>query len=157
VYQSQNAVSATGMLEKNIFIEKLYYFNIPFNIYFSPARNFFLGTGLQFSSLLSGVATYQSNTYNGGSLQNSYSRVQGFKDDSVAAKLAPTEWRYQLDANYYVKRFTLGARYNQALKQFADFQPSAALPNTQGRNQSFLIYLRYNIWEERKKGIYSGD
>jgi hypothetical protein len=112
---------------------------------------------LQFSSLLSGVATYQSNRYDGSSLQNSYSKVEGFKDDSVASKLSSSEWRYQFDANYYLKRFTFGARYNQALSQFVNIQPSAGLPYTQGRNQSFFIYLRYNIWEERKKGSFYSE
>ena len=152
ISQSQHPVAPTnGLLERNIFVEKLYYFHIPFNVYFSPARNFYLGSGLQFSSLLSGVATYQDNRYTNGTLENSSSRVQGFKDDSVAAKLAPSEWRYQLEANYYFSRFTFGARYNQALRQFVNLQPSPTLPFTQGRNQSFLFYLRYNIWEERKK------
>jgi hypothetical protein len=158
IYQDQQHVpQSTTMLEKNIFIEKLYYFHIPFNVYFSPAKNFYVGSGLQFSSLLSGVATYQSNRYDGSSLQNSYSKVEGFKDDSVASKLSSSEWRYQFDANYYLKRFTFGARYNQALSQFVNIQPSAGLPYTQGRNQSFFIYLRYNIWEERKKGSFYSE
>jgi hypothetical protein len=156
ISQSQHQISpASGILEKNVYIEKLYYFNIPLNVYFSPARNFYIGSGIQFSSLLSGVATYQDNRYVNGSLQNSSSRVQGFKDDSIAAKLAPSEFRYQFEGNYYFSRFTFGARYNQALKQFVNLQPSATLPYTQGRNQSFLVYLRYNIWEERKKTVHS--
>ena len=158
ISQSQRPVAPTnGMLERNIYVEKLYYFHIPINLYFSPIKNFYFGTGLQYSSLLSGVATYQDNTYSNGSLQNSNSRVQGFKDDSVSAKLAPSEWRYQLEANYYIRRFTLGARYNQALSQFVNLQPSSTLPLTQGRNQTFLISLRYNIWEERKKSAYYTD
>jgi cytoskeletal protein RodZ len=152
ISQSQHPIAPTnGLLERNVYVEKLYYFHIPFNVYFSPARNFYLGSGLQFSSLLSGVATYQDNRYSNGTLENSSSRVQGFKDDTVAAKLTPSEWRYQLEANYYLKRFTFGARYNQAFSQFVNLQPSPTLPFTQGRNQSFLFYLRYNIWEERKK------
>ncbi len=152
ISQSKYAIAPTnGVLEKNIFVEKLYYFHIPFNVYFSPVKNLYLGSGLQFSSLISGVATYQDNRYTNGTLENSSSRVQAFKDDSVAAKLAPNEWRYQFEANYYIKRMTLGARYNQALNEFVNLQPSAGLPYTQGRNQSFLIYLKYNIWEERKK------
>ena len=158
ISQTQHPVApSSGMLERNIYVEKLYYFHIPINLYFSPIRNVYFGTGLQYSSLLSGVATYQDNTYSNGSLQNSNSRVQGFKDDSVAAKLASSEWRYQLEANYYFKRFTLGARYNQALTQFVNLQPSPTLPFTQGRNQTFLISLRYNIWEEKKKTPYTNS
>jgi len=157
VYQGQQYTGPSNMLEKNVFIEKLYYFHIPFNIYFSPTRNFYIGSGLQFSSLLSGVATYQYNQYSGSTLQNSTSKVEGFKDDTIASKLSSSEWRYQFDANYYLKRFTFGARYNQALSQFINLQPSPTLPYTIGRNQSFFIYLRYNIWEERKKGGFYSE
>jgi hypothetical protein len=87
----------------------------------------------------------------GQATTNYESVTRRFKDDSVAAKFAPSEWRYQFDANYYLKRFTLGLRYNQALKDFVNLQVNPALPATQDRNKSFLLYLRFNIWEERKK------
>jgi len=157
VSQNQKQITSSSTLQNNVFIEKLYYFHIPFNVYFSPARNFYIGSGLQFSSLLSGVATYETNRYNGSTLENSYSKVEGFKDDTIASKLSSSEWRYQFDANYYFKRFTFGARYNQAFSQFVNLQPSPSLPSTQARNQSFFIYLRYNIWEERKKGSFYSE
>lgn len=140
----------TANLQSNVYLEKLYYFNVPFNVYYSPARNFFIGGGLQYSSLLSGVATYEDKRTIGNT-QTTSSVTRRFKDDSLASRFAPTEWRYQMDANYYFKRFTLGLRYNQAMKDFANFQVNSSMPPTQARNQSFLLYLRFNIWEERKK------
>lgn len=129
----------------SVFLEKLYYFNIPLNVYYSPTRNFFVGGGLQYSSLLSGVASFE-NRQTQGSSQLGYSSVtQRFKDDSVAAVFAPSEWRYQFDANYYFNRFTLGMRYNRSMKDFVN------IPTAQGRNTAFLLYLRFNIWEERRK------
>lgn len=143
--------STNVRLEKNVYLEKLYYFNIPFNLYYTPARNFSIGSGLQYSNLLSGVASFEERRVDGQTTSNYTSTTRRFKDDSVAAKFAPSEWRYQFDANYYVKRFTIGLRYNQALKDFVNLQVNPALPATQDRNKSFLLYLRYNIWEERKK------
>lgn len=154
VYQKQSEISQSMRTEKSIFVEKLYYFNVPFNFYYSPFKNFYIGSGIQYSSLLSGLASFEERRYAGSVLENSSSKVLWFKDDSVARKLSPSELRYQFDANYYVKRFTLGLRYNQALKNFVDVQPGVVLPNTQGRNKAFLLYLRYNIWEERRKNKY---
>ena len=75
-----------------------------------------------------------------------------FKDDSLSSAFSPSEWRYQFDANYYFKRFTLGLRFNQAMKDFIDRDGlNASLPALHQRNRSFLLYLRFNIWEERKK------
>jgi hypothetical protein len=140
----------TASLQSSVYLEKLYYFNVPFNVYYSPARNLFIGGGLQYSSLLSGVALYEDRRTI-GQTQTYSSFARQFKDDSVAAKFAPSEWRYQFDANYYFKRFTLGLRYNQAMRDFINLQVNSTLPPTQDRNQSFLLYLRFNIWEERKK------
>ncbi|HYF32695.1 MAG TPA: hypothetical protein VD993_16330 [Chitinophagaceae bacterium] len=146
--------SPTMTLEKNVYLEKLYYFNIPFNVYYSPARNFFIGSGLQYSSLLSGVASFEEKRTDGSNPASYQSFTRRFKDDSVAAMFAPSEWRYQFDANYYFKRFTLGVRYNQAMRDFVNLRVNSALPVTQDRNRSFLLYLRFNILEQRKKGGY---
>ncbi|MGB8191050.1 MAG: hypothetical protein WCF67_03980 [Chitinophagaceae bacterium] len=143
--------SSNMKLEKNVYLEKLYYFNIPINLYYSPVRNVSIGTGLQYSSLLSGVASFEERRTEGQNPVAYQSVTRRFKDDSVAAKFAPSEWRYQFDANYYVRRFTLGLRYNQAMKDFVNLRINNTLPLTQDRNRSFLFYLRYNIWEERKK------
>lgn len=149
---SSSTQPATNVrLEKNVYLEKLYYFNIPFNVYYTPAKNFAVGTGLQYSSLLSGVASFEERRVEGQTTSGYQSVTRRFKDDSVAAKFAPSEWRYQFDANYYFKRFTLGLRYNQALRDFVDLPAAPGLPSTQDRNKSFLLYLRFNIWEERKK------
>lgn len=149
---SSSTEPATNVrLEKNVYLEKLYYFNIPFNVYYTPAKNFSVGSGLQYSSLLSGVASFEEKRVEGQTTSGYQSVTRRFKDDSVAAKFAPSEWRYQFDANYYFKRFTLGLRYNQALRDFVSLPAAPGLPATQDRNKSFLLYLRFNIWEERKK------
>ncbi|HYC28927.1 MAG TPA: hypothetical protein VEB42_08925, partial [Chitinophagaceae bacterium] len=99
-------------------LEKLYYFNIPFNVYYSPARNFYIGGGLQYSSLLGGVATYEDKRSEGSNVVSYTAVTTRFKDDSAAAVFRPSEWRYQFDASYYFNRFSLGMRYNQAMKDF---------------------------------------
>ena len=148
--QQTVGTNPNAFAQNSVYLEKLYYFNVPFNVYYSPARNLFIGGGLQYSSLLSGVASYEEKRTL-GTTQTFNSVTRQFKDDSLAAKFTPSEWRYQFDANYYFKRFTLGLRYNQAMKDFINMQVNSTLPPTQDRNQAFLLYLRFNIWEERKK------
>lgn len=147
---SQNIDTFMSMrYEKTEHLEKLYYFNIPFNVYYSPVRNFYIGGGLQYSSLLGGIATYEDKSSNGPNVVSHNSVTRRFSDDSTAAAFSPSEWRYQLDANYYFNRFSFGLRYNQSMKDYINTQvgPSAVV----GRNSSFLLYIRFNIWEERKK------
>ena len=128
-----------------VHLEKLYYFNIPFNIYYSPVRNMYIGGGLQYSSLQGGVARFEYKELNGQTQVAYNSRMQRFTDDSSAAAFTPSEWRYQFDANYNINRFSFGLRYNRSMKDFIN------IPSAQGRNTSFLLYLRFNIWEERRK------
>lgn len=137
--------------ENNVHLEKLYYFNVPFNVYYSPARNFYIGGGIQYSSLLSGVASYENKSSEGQTVLSQSSVTRRFNYDSVAAVFSPSEWRYQFDANYYFNRFTLGLRFNQAMKDFIDIKGGTYVPPTRDRNRSFLLYLRFNIWEERRK------
>jgi hypothetical protein len=142
---------ASRVYENNVRLEKLYYFNIPFNVYYSPARNFYIGGGVQYSSLLSGVASYENRATEGQTVLNHASVARRFNYDSVASVFSPSEWRYQFDANYYFNRFTLGLRFNQAMTDFIDMRGAGYVPPARDRNKSFLLYLRFNIWEERKK------
>ncbi|HEY0680048.1 MAG TPA: hypothetical protein VGD17_17305, partial [Chitinophagaceae bacterium] len=151
LFSSQTKTSGNIQYENKSYLEKLYYFNIPFNVYYSPARNFFIGSGVQYSSLLGGVASYEQRSTQGSTVLGYQSDTRRFKDDSVASVFSPNEWRYQFDANYYFRRFTFGLRFNQAMRDFIDLPASTNLPLIQQRNRSFLLYLRFNIWEERKK------
>ncbi|HYE56057.1 MAG TPA: hypothetical protein VD996_14510 [Chitinophagaceae bacterium] len=141
--------SMTMLVTNSIYLEKLYYFNIPVNVYYTPVRNVSVGGGLQYSSFVGGVASYEEKriTPQTSTMQ---SVTQRFRDDSLASRFAPSEWRYQFDANYYLNRFTLGVRYTQAMKDFLNVRPATVEGSL--RNRSFLLYLRFNIWEERKKG-----
>ena len=155
VYQSTRNIAGSGYdMQKRIFVDKLYYFNLPVSVHYSPLRNFFVGTGLSYSSMISGVARFEQKRILAGNPipgENPYTSVSRFQDDSISQQLSPHDLRMQLDANYYWKRFTLGARYNQALNRVVDLQVLPNLPPTQASNRSFQFYMRFNIWEERKR------
>lgn len=133
-----------------VYAKKLYYFNIPVSIHHSPFPGFYMGTGIQFSSMISGVALSEERKWTGGSnvlLKETYSR---FRNDSLSQRINSNEFRLLLDANYFFNRFTVGLRYNQALSNYLSFRLSPATPYTFDKNRALQFYLRYNLWESKK-------
>lgn len=139
----------------SVYARKLYYFNFPVAVHYSPFRNFYLGTGLQFSSLLSGVALYEDRGYsslNPSAPDSLFSQQYlKFRNDSVSNRLNGAEFRLLLDANYYWKRFTVGLRYNQALRNYVSLRVTSTSPYFEDKNKALQFYLRFNIWEDRKR------
>jgi hypothetical protein len=139
----------------SVFARKLYYFNLPLELHYSPFKNFYLGSGLQFSSLMSGVGYSEEKGYNtmGPNARDSVIRQSyfKFKNDTLSGRLNGNEVRVLLDANYYWKKFTVGLRYNQAVNSYINLQINNNLPPYSERNKTLQFYLRYNIWENRKK------
>jgi hypothetical protein len=136
-----------------VVVKKLYYFNVPLTVYYSPFRNFFLGAGIQFSNLRNGVA-FQNNvshyTGTGTGQPDSVlgSKVVALKDNRPAYNnLRKTEWRALFETDYYWKRLTLGLQYQQALGQYL-YKPVDGSTGSD-RNSSFNLYLRYNLLERR--------
>ncbi|MCO5234629.1 MAG: hypothetical protein M9933_00055 [Chitinophagaceae bacterium] len=134
---------------ENIYLRKLYYFNMPVSFYYSPVKNFYVGSGLQFSSYNSGLADLEQRSSNNTLLHR---EVLKLKDDSLSGMIRGSEWRYLFDANYYYNRFMLGVRYSQALSPFADLHiNNNSLSSALARNQAFQLYIRYNLVVSGKK------
>jgi hypothetical protein len=154
LFQQKSEVASTNTTYYNsVYAKKLYYFNIPVGVHYSPFHHFYLGTGLQFSSLVSGVALHERTKSVGSSnrydlVSQSYSR---FKNDTISNRIDNNEFRLMLDANYYWRQFTVGLRYNQALSNYVSFRLNSASPLFQDKNKSLQFYLRYNLWENHKK------
>ena len=146
---SANSVSNTT---SSVYARKLYYFNVPVSVHYSPFKHFYMGTGLQFSSLLSGVAMHEkirTGMVSSDSIyQVSYAK---FSSDSISNKLNGTEMRLMLDANYYWNKFTVGLRYNQALSNYVSARAAPSTPYTFDKNKSLQFYMRYNLWEDKKR------
>jgi len=154
LYQQKTEIPATNTIHYNsIYAKKLYYFNIPVGIHYSPFQHFYLGTGLQFSSLVSGVAMNEETSSVIGSGRYTLLNQQHtkFKNDSISNRIDNSEFRLMLDANYYWKQFTVGLRYNQALSNYVRFRLNPAAPLFQDKNKSLQFYLRYNLWEDHKR------
>jgi hypothetical protein len=140
------------VLQSKMYIKKLFYFNLPLSVHYSPIPNLYLGAGIQYARLTNGVALFSDSSHriftNNDSLVSA--KVMSFKNDTTYSKLKTNEFRMLLDLNYNFKRWIIGVRYNRALSDFIHLQ----LYNnqlTQSRNSSFQVYLRYIIWDGRKK------
>lgn len=139
---------------QSIYAKKLYYLNIPVTVHYSPFPRFYLGTGLQFSSLVSGIALTEEKKWNGGPGGTSImvkERYTRFRNDSLSRKINGNEFRLLIDINYYWNRFNVGLRYNQAFSNYISFRLSPAMPYSFDKNRALQFYLRYNIWEDRKR------
>jgi hypothetical protein len=136
--------------ESSVFINKLFYFNIPLSIHYSPFNNFYIGAGLQFSQLTNGVGLFEGKQYSSLSPDTlSDSKIASIKNDPVYREIKTNEWRLLMDINYQWKNFILGLRYNQSLSNFINVRISST-ELTQGRNSSIQLYLRYILWKNKK-------
>lgn len=135
----------------SIYAKKLYYFNVPVTIHHSPLPNFYLGSGIQFSSLLSGVALYEDRKVYGSQEVLINERYDKFSRNALAQRMNGTEMRLLLDMNYYWERFTVGLRYNQAFNNYVSFRLTNTSGYTYDKNKALLFYLRFNIWEDKKR------
>ncbi|MES1249339.1 MAG: hypothetical protein ABUL46_01575 [Chitinophaga rupis] len=141
-----------GRVEQNsVIIKKLFYFNLPLSLHYSPFKNLYLGAGLQYSRLTNGVGVLQNKVIVTGAADSIKSAVvYNIKGDSVYQKMRTNEFRVLFDINYTYKKFILGVRYNQALSKFLDVRISDT-QITQARNSSLQLYARYILWDHRKK------
>ncbi len=152
LYENKNfSPTANAWLINSVYAKKLYYFNLPVSIYHSPLPNFYMGTGLQFSSLIGGVALYEDRKIYGSQETITGERYARFRNDSLSRMMNAAEMRLLLDVNYYWNRFTVGLRYNQAFNNYIAFQLTSTSRYTYDKNKALLFYLRYNLWEDLKR------
>ncbi|WEK36582.1 MAG: hypothetical protein P0Y53_03635 [Candidatus Pseudobacter hemicellulosilyticus] len=147
--QKENMGNATMM--HSVLARKLYYFNLPVSVHHSPLPNFYLGTGLQFSTLLNCIALYEDRKIQGPQDYLVREKYGALGKDSLSRRINQHEMRLLVDVNYYWQRFTVGLRYNQAFNNYANFRMSSFAPFTYDKNKAVLFYLRYNIWETKKR------
>lgn len=146
--QKTNATSQSAWNTENTYLRKMYYFNIPLSFYYSPIKNIYIGSGVQFSSFNSGLAYRERLNTTNNVVQSEIIKV---REDSLSSLISSSEWRYLVDANYYINRFMLGVRYNQALSPYVNLKGNTGIPAAQARNQAMQFYLRFNLVEAKRK------
>lgn len=56
------SINSSGQdTSKSGFIKKLFYFNIPLSVHYSPFKNLYFGAGIQYSMLINGVALFENS------------------------------------------------------------------------------------------------
>ena len=150
--QSAGDTLSPGLVQQNsVVIKKLFYFNLPLSVHYSPLKNLYVGAGLQYSRLSNGVGLYENKVLvTGGTDTVKSAKVYSFKGDSIYQKMRTNEFRFLVDLSYTYKRFIIGARYNQALSKFLNVRISDTQV-TQARNSSLQLYIRYILCDGRKK------
>ena len=140
---------ATITEQQTVSINKLFYFNIPLSVHYTVFDHLDLGAGLQYSRLTNGIGVFNSD-YNTAGNDSLSTETKSVKGDSAYKKIKTQEFRFLVDANYTWQHFIFGVRYNQALSKFIHVEISPGQV-TQARNSSLQIYLRYILWDSRKK------
>jgi hypothetical protein len=152
VYNRANGTTQSYPIQtdSSAYIRKLFYFNMPVSVHYSPLKNVWVGTGIQYSKLTNGVALYENERLANAVLADSLelSKLETLKGSTLYSELKSHEFRLLFDANYQWKGFMFGLRYNQALSKFIDLKlgPSTVV---QARNSSLQLYIRYTIWRQR--------
>jgi hypothetical protein len=132
-------------------LQQLYYFNIPLSFHYAVTDDLNIGTGLQFSHLSNAIGNFDSTVTNLATLEVTNPKdTKSFKDDTLYRRIRTNEFRFLIDASYTWKHLVVGMRYNQALSKFIDV-PLPTGGSTQSRNSSLQLYLRYILWDTRKK------
>jgi hypothetical protein len=141
-------------IQSSASIQQLFYFNVPLSVHYTLFDNFDVGAGLQFSRLSNAIGSFDTTTTplvgNNPLITSSSKAVKSFKGDALYQQIKTDEFRFLLDMSYTYKHFIGGLRYNQALSKFVDIQIAPG-QTTQGRNSSLQLYLRYILWDGRKK------
>jgi hypothetical protein len=141
------------VLTNTVSVQKLFYFNVPLSVHYSPIDNLSIGVGLQYSRLRNAVGQTDStitNTFSTPVDSLVGKHIITLKTSPAYQLISTNEFRVLLDANYTYKHFVLGFRYNQALSNFVNVQLGSGAV-TQARNSSLQLYLRYILWDQRKK------
>lgn len=147
---ARDSVSPVQTVQETVAINKLFYFNVPVSVHYTVLDHLDLGAGLQYSRLTNGIGVFNSN-YNTSGVDSLATETKSFKGDSGVYKEIKThEFRFLVDANYNWRHFIFGLRYNQALSKFIHVEVSPGQV-TQARNSSLQLYLRYILWDDRKK------
>ena len=138
-------------IETSATLQQLYYFNIPLSFHYAVTDELNIGAGLQFSHLSNAIGNFDSTLTNLTTNEVTNPKdTKSFKNDSLFRRIRTNEFRFLIDANYTWKNIVVGVRYNQALSRFINV-PLPTGGSTQSRNSSLQIYVRYILWDTRKK------
>ncbi len=140
------------MMSDLVYIKKLFYFQLPVTIHYSPSTDWSVGLGLQYSHYGNGVYAL------GDSIPVNYYGFGPLKDYPMVF-IKNNEFRGLVSVDYTYRRWIIGMSYDQAFTKAlvvrvpdpaATPQASVLLSPTPFRNSSLQLYIRYILWDGRK-------
>jgi hypothetical protein len=146
-------LSNGGAYSGQVYIKKLFYFQLPVTIHYAPSPRWSIGLGLQYSLYDKGIAatpdTNQRNYYFTAPL-SAYPMVY----------VQHNEFRGLVSLDYIYRRWVVGTSYDEAFTRAVSVR-IANLPGPPGstflnlpppvRNNSLQLYVRYILWDGRGK------
>lgn len=151
--------------ESRVKLDKLFYTNFPLSLHYNlPWKGLTVGTGVQYS-LLKKILLRDQQYYHliGPGYWNTEERKNATvaKDpandghaasntlDEVAGAFRRSDWRLLADVGYNRKGLTAGLRFTKGLQPYINSN-FTNLP-VKDRNEALQVYLRYSIFDGRKK------
>ncbi len=135
---------STGLTSGFVYIEKLFYFQLPVSVHYSPLPNWSVGLGLQYSRFEKGIGYAQ---YTAGAKPTSLSRYKSLS-------IEHNDFRGLVSLDYTFRNWVVGISYDEAFNRFMHTQTSTSVSfnsQTLARNSAVQISLRYTLWDSRRK------
>lgn len=144
--------SATGITVSNVSrVKKTYYHQLPVSVHYSILPNLSIGGGFVWNRFQSAVVQNETNRSSGGGSDSLLSsKLITLKQDSATA-FAKSYFQFMAEAQYTYKRFSLGARYAWGLQPYLTISSSVNGQAQKERNASLNIFIRYELWQSKKK------
>jgi hypothetical protein len=165
---------------QSVVLTKFYYMNLPVSLHYKVLPNLYAGAGIQYSYLTRSMLMEENSTWqngtNGWEQKTSNAKLHVKKNpkkekarfkaptdptstdpipvptpvDMVAQRFKSNDWRFTYDLNYYRRRLNAGFRMNIGINNYIDTEVSGTNVPVKDRNKSFQLYIRYNIWEQKR-------
>jgi hypothetical protein len=136
--------TAQALPTGNVYIEKLFYFQLPVSVHYSPFPNWSVGVGLEYSRFSKGIAYNPSFPGTKPTYLSKYPTL----------RIEPSELRGLVSLNYTFRNWVVGISYDAAFTRFMNTQravPTIFDSETLTRNKAFQLTLRYTLWDGRKR------
>jgi hypothetical protein len=143
-----------GYRQYNVYtLKKLFYSDLSVGLYHNIGySNIWLGGGLTYGRLLGAVGDREmlmKATNPGVNDTTINAEIVSIKSNDTAYKrLSLSDWRYFVEAQYFIYPFTLGLRYERAINSYLPLQADGSRGTH--NNQSFTLRLSYELWRRRR-------
>ncbi len=133
-------------------VRKTFYHQVPFSFNYFITPKLSIGTGIMYS-LFNGALTEKENTIT-VTRQGIDSVISSNKEfikvpASGDSFFSRTQFNFTVQAEFHWKRFGIGAQYTKGLQPYLKFKEAGVLK--QLKNESLQIFIRYELWRQKKR------